>query len=83
MGEMACGFMAWCQQAPAGLECHKNQWRTGSRGSRFDKVAEGAVHESKTSLSSITCSSFLSSQIYTFMGLTKGLGNVMGGETLP
>lgn len=40
-------IMPWYLQAPTGLEYHENQWRTGSKGTRFDKVAERVVYIKK------------------------------------
>lgn len=75
--------MTWYLQTPMGLECHKNQCRTGRKGARLDKVAERVAHIKKIALSSITCSSLLPFQIYTFVGLRRRLGNVTGRERLP
>lgn len=75
--------MAWYLQVPTGLECHKNQQRTGSKGARFDKAAKQVVHIKKIAFCSIICSSSLPYQSYMFMGLKTGLGIVMGRETLP
>lgn len=76
--------MAWYLQAPTGLEAHKNQWRTRSKGAMFDKAAKQVVHVKKIAPCFIPWTSFLPYQIYMFMGLKKELGNVtMGRETLP
>ena len=53
--------MAWYLQTPT----VQNQCRNRSRGDRYDNVAERVVHIKKIALCSVTCSSFLPSQIYT------------------
>lgn len=75
-------IVAWYQQALTGLEGNKNQCRTGSKESRLDKVTERIVHIKKIGLCSINLL-FIPFQIYTFMGPTRGLRNVMSRETLP